>query len=111
MGQYWSSRTILITPQGNFGSIDGDPPAAMRYTEAKMTRAAMAMLEDLEKDTVTRQPNFDETRQEPTVLPGKFPNLLCNGSSGIAVGMATSIPPHNLREVAKAVTLIIDETA
>jgi len=109
MAQPWAERYPLVDGQGNFGSIDGDPPAAMRYTEARMTRLAVELLEDLEKDTVDFQPNYDETREEPTVLPGKFPNLLCNGSSGIAVGMATSIPPHNLTEIADAIIAIIDK--
>jgi len=108
MGQQWSMRYPLIHPQGNFGSIDGDPPAAMRYTEARMTAPAMELLEDLSLDTVDAQPNYDDTRTEPVVLPGKFPNLLVNGSQGIAVGMATSIPPHNLREVCDALVHLID---
>src|SRR5829696_3076229 len=85
---------------GNFGSVDGDPAAAYRYTEARLTRVAMTMLEDIDKNTVDFQANFDDRLREPTVLPSKIPNLLVNGSSGIAVGMATNIPPHNLREVA-----------
>lgn len=109
MAQEFNTRYLLIDPQGNFGSIDGDPPAAMRYTEARLSVHAMEMLEDLEKDTVDFVPNFDGTKLEPTVLPGKFPNLLCNGSSGIAVGMATSIPPHNLCEVVDALVKLIDE--
>jgi len=109
MGQEWSMRTMLIDPQGNFGSIDADPPAAMRYTEARMTQAAVDMLEDLKMDTVDFVPNYDETRQEPTVLPGKFPNLLVNGASGIAVGMATNLPPHNVGEVCDALLLMIDD--
>ncbi|MFB3891521.1 MAG: DNA gyrase subunit A [Phycisphaerae bacterium] len=109
MGQEWSLRYTLVDPQGNFGSIDGDPPAAMRYTEARMTAVAMEMLEDLEYDTVDMQPNYDDTRTEPTVLPSKFPNLLVNGSQGIAVGMATSIPPHNLREICDALIKVINE--
>ena len=99
MAQDWVMRYTLINGQGNFGSIDGDPPAAMRYTEARLTSAAMALMEDLDKDTVDLVPNYDETKTEPTVFPAKFPNLLCNGSSGIAVGMATNIPPHNLGEL------------
>jgi DNA gyrase subunit A len=99
LGQEWNLRCPLIDPQGNFGSIDGDPPAAMRYTEARMTAVAAEMMEDLNLDTVDMQPNYDDRLTEPTVLPGKFPNLLVNGSQGIAVGMATSIPPHNLGEV------------
>ncbi|MHC5082655.1 MAG: DNA gyrase subunit A [Planctomycetota bacterium] len=108
MGQHWNMRTMLIDPQGNFGSIDADPPAAMRYTEARMTAAATDMLEDLKLDTVDYIPNYDETRQEPTVLPSKFPNLLVNGGSGIAVGMATNIPPHNVGEVCDALLLMIE---
>ncbi|RPI59946.1 MAG: DNA gyrase subunit A, partial [Planctomycetaceae bacterium] len=108
MGQDWNLRYPLIHPQGNFGSIDGDPPAAMRYTEARMTAVATDMLDDLEYETVDTQPNYDDTRTEPTVLPGKFPNLLVNGSQGIAVGMATSIPPHNLREISNALLKLID---
>jgi DNA gyrase subunit A len=109
LGQHWSMRYPLIQPQGNFGSIDGDPPAAMRYTEARMTAVAMEMLRDLNLDTVDMQPNYDDTRTEPTVLPSKFPNLLVNGSQGIAVGMATSIPPHNLNEVCDALIHLINE--
>ncbi|MDY6913613.1 MAG: DNA topoisomerase (ATP-hydrolyzing), partial [Planctomycetota bacterium] len=108
MGQHWSMRYMLIDPQGNFGSIDGDPPAAMRYTEARMTAPAIEMLHDLNLETVDMQPNYDDTRTEPTVLPGKFPNLLVNGSQGIAVGMATSIPPHNLGEICDALICLID---
>jgi DNA gyrase subunit A len=108
LGQHWNLRHTLVDPQGNFGSIDGDPPAAMRYTEARMTAPAVEMLEDLTLDTVDMQRNYDDTRDEPTVLPGKFPNLLVNGSQGIAVGMATSIPPHNLGEVCKALLHLID---
>jgi DNA gyrase subunit A len=109
LGQDWNMRYTLVDPQGNFGSIDADPPAAMRYTEARLTAAAMDMLEDLEYDTVDFIPNYDETRTEPTVLPSKFPNLLVNGSTGIAVGMATNIPPHNIAEVADALLLVIDD--
>ena len=98
MGQEWSLRYPLITPQGNFGSIDGDPPAAMRYTEAKMSQLGAYLLRDVKKDTVDWVPTFDPNRLEPTVLPAGVPNLLMNGSEGIAVGMATRIPPHNLRE-------------
>ncbi len=111
MGQGWKARYMLVDKQGNFGSIDGDPPAAMRYTEARMTAASMAMLEDLDLDTIDFQPNYDETRREPTVLPGKFPNLLANGSSGIAVGMACSIPPHNVAEICDAIIAVIDNPA
>jgi DNA gyrase subunit A len=109
MGQSWSMRYPLIDPQGNFGSIDGDPPAAMRYTEARMTAAAVEMLEDIDRDTVDFVPNYDETRTEPTVLPAKFPNLLVNGSIGIAVGMATNVAPHNLGEVCEALLLVIND--
>ncbi|HUW19974.1 MAG TPA: DNA gyrase subunit A [Sedimentisphaerales bacterium] len=109
MAQDWSMRYPLINPQGNFGSIDGDPPAAMRYTEARMAAPATEMLEDINYDTVDFVPNYDETRQEPTVLPSKFPNLLVNGSTGIAVGMATSIPPHNVAEVCDALLLVIND--
>ncbi len=108
LGQEWNLRYPLVNPQGNFGSIDGDPPAAMRYTEARMTAPAMEMLADLNLDTVDMQPNYDDTRTEPVVLPGKFPNLLVNGSQGIAVGVATSIPPHNLREVCDALVHMVD---
>jgi len=109
LAQSFACRYPLINGQGNFGSLDGDPPAAERYTEARMDYPTMELMEDLEKDTVDFVPNYEETRNEPTVLPGKFPNLLCNGSSGIAVGMATSIPPHNLSEVADAVIALIDD--
>ncbi len=109
MAQPFTLRYPLVDGQGNFGSIDGDPPAAMRYTEARLASPAMELLADLDLDTVDFVPNYDETRTEPTVLPGRFPNLLCNGSSGIAVGMATSIPPHNLNEVADAMIRLIDE--
>ncbi|VHO02620.1 DNA topoisomerase (ATP-hydrolyzing) subunit A [Candidatus Rhabdochlamydia sp. T3358] len=109
MAQSWSMRYRLIDGQGNFGSVDGDPPAAMRYTEARLTHASTALMEDLDKDTVDLIPNYDETRVEPTVFPAKFPNLLANGSSGIAVGMATNIPPHNLAELITATLLVIDE--
>lgn len=108
MAQEWAMRYKLIDGQGNFGSVDGDPPAAMRYTEARLTHASMALMEDLEKDTVDLVPNYDETRTEPTVFPAKFPNLLANGSSGIAVGMATNIPPHNLGELITATTLVVE---
>ncbi|MGI8818756.1 MAG: DNA gyrase subunit A [Gemmatimonadales bacterium] len=108
MVQHFSLRYPLVDGQGNFGSVDGDPAAAYRYTEARLTRIAMTMLEDIDRNTVDFQPNFDDRLQEPTVLPSKIPNLLVNGSSGIAVGMATNIPPHNLREVVKAVQLLVD---
>jgi len=109
MGQEWSMRYPLVDPQGNFGSIDADPPAAMRYTEARMAAPAMEMLEDINLDSVDFVPNYDETRMEPTVLPSKFPNLLVNGSTGIAVGMATNIPPHNVAEVCEALLLVIKD--
>src|SRR5438067_7404988 len=99
MAQDFSLRYELIDPQGNFGSVDDDPPAAQRYTEARLSRIATEMLRDLDMDTVDFTPNYDGSRREPLVLPARFPNLLVNGSSGIAVGMATNIPPHNLREV------------
>ncbi|MHC4986808.1 MAG: DNA gyrase subunit A, partial [Planctomycetota bacterium] len=109
MGQEWSLRYPLVNPQGNFGSIDGDPPAAMRYTEARMTAPAVEMMGDLQLDTVDLQDNYDGRLKEPTVLPGKFPNLLANGSQGIAVGMATSIPPHNLGEICDGLLHLLDE--
>src|SRR3989344_5434584 len=109
LAQDWMMRYCLINGQGNFGSIDGDPPAAMRYTEARLTQAAMALMEDLDKDTVEMIANYDETKTEPTVFPAKFPNLLCNGSSGIAVGMATNIPPHNLGELIQAALLVLED--
>ena len=108
MAQDFRMRYPLVDGQGNFGSIDGYPPAAMRYTESRLSWPAMQLLEDLEKDTVDFQGNYDETRNEPVVLPAKFPNLLCNGSVGIAVGMATKIPPHSVSEVADALTALID---
>jgi len=109
MAQDFNMRYPLVEGQGNFGSIDGDEPAAMRYTEARLTALAMEMLADLEKDTVDFIPNYDGTLMEPRVLPGKFPNLVCNGSSGIAVGMATNIPPHNLKEMVDALVALIEE--
>ncbi|MFM1935455.1 MAG: gyrase subunit [Planctomycetota bacterium] len=109
MGQSWKTRQLLVDKQGNFGSIEGDPPAAMRYTEARMTAAAVALLEDLDKETVDFKPNYDDRLQEPTVLPAKFPNLLVNGSSGIAVGMSSSMPPHNVGEVCDAIVAVIDD--
>ncbi|MBI3211581.1 MAG: DNA topoisomerase (ATP-hydrolyzing) subunit A [Simkania negevensis] len=109
MAQDWVMRYSLVDGQGNFGSIDGDPPAAMRYTEARLTKASMALMEDLDKETVDFIPNYDETKKEPVVFPAKFPNLLCNGSSGIAVGMATNIPPHNLKELIEATKLLLSE--
>jgi len=111
LGQSWNMRYTLVDPQGNFGSIDNDPPAAMRYTEARMTSAAMDMLDDLKYDTVDFVPNYDETRTEPVVLPSKFPSLLVNGSTGIAVGMATNIPPHNIGEICDALLLVINDPA
>lgn len=108
MAQSWKMRVPLIDPQGNFGSIEGDPPAAMRYTEARMTHGAVDMLADIKLDTVDFQPNYDDRLEEPTVLPGKFPNLLINGGMGIAVGMATSLPPHNPDEIFDAITRVID---
>jgi DNA gyrase subunit A len=108
MGQEWCMRYRLVDGQGNFGSVDGDHAAAMRYTEARLTHAASSLMEDLDKDTVDLIPNYDETKTEPTVFPAKFPNLLCNGSSGIAVGMATNIPPHNLEELITATIRVID---
>jgi DNA gyrase subunit A len=108
MAQEFSLRYPLVDGQGNFGSIDGDPPAAMRYTESRLDRIAKHMLEDIDKDTVDFQPNFDDSEQEPTVLPSRLPNLLLNGSDGIAVGMATRIPPHNLTEVSGAVRLHVE---
>ena len=108
LGQDWNMRYTLVDPQGNFGSIDGDPPAAMRYTEARLTAPATDMLEDIQYDTVDMQPNYDDTRSEPTVLPAKLPNLLVNGAQGIAVGMATSLPPHNLGEICDALVHLID---
>ena len=108
MAQDWSTRYPLVDGHGNFGSVDGDGAAAMRYTEARLSKISMEMLADINKDTVDFQPNFDETEREPVVLPSRYPNLLVNGTSGIAVGMATNIPPHNLREVIGAVVKIID---
>ncbi len=108
LAQDFSMRYMLIDGHGNFGSVDGDPPAAYRYTEARMSRLASEMLTDIEKETVDFQPNFDDKMQEPSVLPSRFPNLLVNGAMGIAVGMATNIPPHNLREVIDAVCYLID---
>ena len=108
MAQDWSTRYPLVDGHGNFGSVDGDGAAAMRYTEARLSKISMEMLADINKDTVDFQPNFDETEREPVVLPSRYPNLLVNGTSGIAVGMATNIPPHNLREVISAVVKIID---
>ena len=108
LAQDFSLRYPLVDGQGNFGSVDGDPPAAYRYTEARMSKISMEMLADINKDTVDFAPNFDETEKEPVVMPARYPNLLVNGTSGIAVGMATNIPPHNLREVVSAIVKIID---
>ena len=109
LAQDFSLRYPLVDGQGNFGSVDGDPPAAYRYTEARMSRMAVEMLTDIEKDTIDWDPNFDETKKEPSVLPCRFPNLLVNGSQGIAVGMATNIPPHNLSEVIDGCIAYIDD--
>jgi DNA gyrase subunit A len=109
MAQPFNLRYTLVDGQGNFGSVDGDPPAAMRYTEARLTREALELMADLEKETVDFVPNYDETKEEPVVFPGKFPNLLVNGSSGIAVGMATNVPPHNVIEVCDAIAATIDD--
>jgi DNA gyrase subunit A len=111
MAQDFSLRYPVVHGQGNFGSLDGDPPAAMRYTEAKLSRVGDEMLADLKKETVDFVPNFDESEKEPVVLPAAVPNLLINGSSGIAVGMATNMAPHNLREVCDAVCAFIDNPA
>src|SRR4029077_18475174 len=108
MAQDFSMRYPLVDGQGNFGSGDGDPPAAMRYTEIRMARIASELLADLDKETVDFVPNYDETLQEPVVLPARIPNLLVNGSSGIAVGMATNIPPHNLGEIVDALVALIE---
>ena len=108
LAQTFSMRHILVDGHGNFGSIDGDPPAAYRYTESRLSKTALKMLDDIKKDTVDWAPNFDDTENEPTVLPARFPNLLVNGSSGIAVGMATNIPPHNMREVVEGMCCLID---
>ncbi len=109
LAQDFSMRYMLVDGHGNFGSVDGDPPAAYRYTEARMSKIANEMLRDIDKDTVDWDPNFDETRKEPRVLPSRFPNLLVNGSSGIAVGMATNIPPHNLKEVINACICVLED--
>ncbi len=108
MAQNFTMRCPLVDGQGNFGSVDGDPPAAMRYTEARLTRPALDMLADITKDTVDFTPNFDDTLTEPSVLPAALPNLLVNGATGIAVGMATSIPPHNLNEVVDALIYMLE---
>ena len=109
LAQPFSTRYPLVDSQGNFGAIDGSPPAAMRYTEARMAQPAVDLLADLDKDTVDFVPNYDDKKREPVVLPGQFPNLLCNGSTGIAVGMATSLPPHNIREICRALKVLIDK--
>src|SRR5450759_4146105 len=108
LAQNFSMRYMLVDGQGNFGSVDGDPPAAMRYTEARLSAMSEEMLGDIDRNTVDFVDNFDGSLQEPVVLPSRLPNLLLNGSSGIAVGMATSIPPHNLRELAAAISHLID---
>ena len=109
MAQNWAMRETLVDPQGNFGSVEGDPPAAMRYTEARFTTLGGTLLDDLEKDTVDFVPNYDERLTEPVVFPASFPNLLINGGTGIAVGMATNIPPHNLSEVIDGLCALIDD--
>src|SRR6266403_4678559 len=109
MAQPWAMRDTLIEGQGNFGSMDGDPPASMRYTEARLTHLGAVLMEDMDKDTVDFVPNYDETTTEPTVFPAAFPNLLVNGGTGIAVGMATNIPPHNLSEVVDGICAQIDD--
>ena len=111
MAQEWSLRYLLVDGQGNYGSVDGDSPAAMRYTEARMKKISEDMMADIEKETVDHQLNFDDSLKEPTVLPTRIPNLLVNGASGIAVGMATNMPPHNLSEVVDGITAYIDNTA
>ncbi len=108
MAQEWSMRYLLVDGQGNMGSVDGDSPAAMRYTEARLSKLAEEMLKDIDKETVDFQLNFDDTLREPTVLPTRIPNLLINGASGIAVGMATNMPPHNMTEVINATIAYID---
>ncbi len=111
MAQDFSLRYPLVDGQGNFGSVDGDSPAAMRYTEARLARVAEPMLQDIDMDTVDWSSNFDDSLQEPRVLPAMLPNLLVNGTSGIAVGMATNIPPHNLTEIANAIVFVVDNWA
>ena len=111
MAQDFSMRLPLLDGQGNFGSVDGDPPAAMRYTEVRMDKVAHALLEDIDKDTVNFQDNYDNSEREPTVLPARFPNLLVNGAGGIAVGMATNIPPHNLGEIVDATIATMENPA
>src|SRR5215471_2125475 len=109
MAQPFSMRYVLVDGQGNFGSVDGDPPAAMRYTECRLSRIAASLLEDIDKETVDFVPNYDETETQPEVLPTRVPNLLINGSEGIAVGMASKIPPHNLREIVDACILLVQQ--
>ena len=109
LAQKFSTRYILVDGHGNFGSVDGDPPAAYRYTESRMSKISMEMLTDIDKETVDFVPNYDDRLKEPTVLPSRFPNLLVNGSTGIAVGMATNIPPHNLGEVIDGMCCLIDD--
>ena len=109
MAQEWNMRYPMVDGHGNFGSVDGDSPAAMRYTEARLSKISMEMLADINKNTVDFVPNFDETEKEPSVLPARIPNLLVNGTTGIAVGMATNMPPHNLREVIGACVRMIDD--
>src|SRR5512135_410968 len=109
MAQSWAMREILVDGQGNFGSVEGDPPAAMRYTEARLAHLGAVLMEDMDKDTVDFVPNYDETRTEPTVFPAAFPNLIVNGGTGIAVGMATNIAPHNLGEVIDGICAQIDQ--
>src|ERR1700745_2405894 len=111
LAQPFNLRSPLVDGQGNFGSVDGDPPAASRYTEARLSRIATAMLEDIDKETVDFRPNYDDTEQEPEVLPTRVPNLLINGSAGIAVGMATNVPPHNLTEIIEATVALIRNPA
>src|SRR5262249_43046574 len=111
MAQHFSLRYTLVDGQGNFGSVDGDPPAAMRYTECRLTRLAAALMEDIDKETVDFTPNYDESTVEPTVMPTRVPNLLINGSNGIAVGMATNIPPHNLTEIVDATIMLVNNPA
>src|SRR5512137_2872281 len=111
MAQDFSLRYPLVDGQGNFGSVDGDPPAAMRYTECRLTRIAGALMEDIDKETVDFVPNYDDTSVEPSVLPTRIPNLLVNGSNGIAVGMATNIPPHNLTEIVDAAIMLVNNPA
>src|SRR6187455_3872093 len=111
MAQEFSMRLPLIDGQGNFGSVDNDPPAAMRYTESRLAKPAVALIDDIDKDTVNFQDNYDNTEREPVVLPARFPNLLVNGAGGIAVSMATNIPPHNLGEIVDAAVALIDNPA